>query len=83
MIGAAEKRVCLYVDKLVANQEIVMKPLSSYLGQVPYVSGSSILGNGSIAYILDVNAVVRDAGTVTNHKRESVQQKAQVRADKE
>ncbi|QMV41413.1 chemotaxis protein CheA [Cohnella cholangitidis] len=82
MIGAAEKRVCLYVDKLVANQEIVMKPLSSYLGQVPYVSGSSILGNGSISYILDVNAVVRDAGTVTNHKRESAQQKAQVRADK-
>ncbi|OXS56828.1 hypothetical protein B1A99_18350 [Cohnella sp. CIP 111063] len=69
MIGAAERRVCLYVDRLVANQEIVMKPLSAYLGQVPYVSGSSILGNGSIAYILDVNAVVRDAGTVTDPGR--------------
>ncbi|WP_372635133.1 chemotaxis protein CheW [Cohnella sp.] len=69
MIGAAERRVCLYVDRLVANQEIVMKPLSAYLGQVPYVSGSSILGNGSIAYILDVNAVVRDAGTVIDPGR--------------
>jgi len=69
MIGAADRRVCLYVDRLVANQEIVMKPLSAYLGQVPYVSGASILGNGSIAYILDVNAVVRDAGTVTDPGR--------------
>ncbi|BBI35769.1 chemotaxis protein CheW [Cohnella abietis] len=73
MIGAAEKRVCLYVDRLVANQEIVMKALSSYLGQVHYVSGSSILGNGSIAYILDVNAVVRDAGTVINNKNNRMQ----------
>ncbi|MFC4303073.1 chemotaxis protein CheW [Cohnella boryungensis] len=77
MIGAAERRVCLYVDRLVANQEIVMKPLSSYLGQVSYVSGSSILGNGNIAYILDVNAVVREAGTgIGGAKRDSQQREA-------
>jgi len=69
MIGAAERRVCLYVDRLVANQEIVMKPLSAYLGQVPYVSGASILGNGNIAFILDVNTVVRDAGTAVDPGR--------------
>ncbi|MFD0672316.1 chemotaxis protein CheW [Cohnella sp. GCM10027633] len=63
MIGVADKRVCLYVDRLIANQEIVMKSLGSFLGQVPYVSGSTILGDGSIALILDVNAVVREAGT--------------------
>ncbi|MFC5404531.1 chemotaxis protein CheW [Cohnella soli] len=68
MIGAAEKRVCLYVDKLVANQEIVMKPLSAYVGQVPYISGCSILGNGSISLILDVNSVMRDSGTAKDSK---------------
>lgn len=62
MIGLAEKRVCLYVDKLVANQEIVMKSLGNYLGQVAYVSGATIMGDGRIALILDVNAVIRDSG---------------------
>ncbi|AZN42200.1 chemotaxis protein CheW [Paenibacillus albus] len=62
MIGLAERRVCLYVDKLVANQEIVMKSLGNYLGQVAYVSGATIMGDGRIALILDVNAVIRDSG---------------------
>ncbi|QHT62072.1 chemotaxis protein CheA [Paenibacillus lycopersici] len=63
MIGAADKRVCLFVDRLIANQEIVMKPLGSYLGQVPYLSGATLLGDGSIALILDIHAVMREAGT--------------------
>ncbi|SFS59714.1 chemotaxis protein CheW [Paenibacillus sp. BC26] len=75
MIGLAEKRVCLYVDKLIANQEIVMKSLGSYLGQVAYVSGATILGDGRIALILDVNAVIRDSGA-TIRKSDSSEQQA-------
>ncbi|SDW54796.1 chemotaxis protein CheW [Paenibacillus sp. CF384] len=75
MIGLAEKRVCLYVDKLIANQEIVMKSLGSYLGQVAYVSGATILGDGRIALILDVNAVIRDSGA-TIRKNDSSEQQA-------
>ncbi|MFC5530370.1 chemotaxis protein CheW [Cohnella yongneupensis] len=71
MIGIADKRVCLYVDRLIANQEIVMKSLGTYLGQVPYVSGSTIMGDGSIALILDVNAVIREAGTIVAQSRET------------
>ncbi|QHW34163.1 chemotaxis protein CheA [Paenibacillus rhizovicinus] len=63
MIGAAEKRVCLFVDRLIANQEIVMKPLGAYLGRIPYLSGATLLGDGSIALILDIHAVMREAGT--------------------
>lgn len=76
MIGIADKRVCLYVDRLIANQEIVMKSLGSYLGQVPYVSGSTIMGDGSIALILDVNAVIREAGTDIAHTREEEAKRA-------
>ncbi|REE84402.1 two-component system chemotaxis sensor kinase CheA [Paenibacillus taihuensis] len=75
MIGLAEKRVCLYVDKLVANQEIVMKSLGNYLGQVAYVSGATIMGDGRIALILDVNAVIRDSGA-TISKTNAGEQKA-------
>ncbi|GGA08926.1 chemotaxis protein CheA [Paenibacillus marchantiophytorum] len=59
MIGMAEKRVCLVVDQLIANQEIVIKSLDEIVGHVPYISGTTILGDGLVALILDVNAIMQ------------------------
>ncbi|WP_164821365.1 chemotaxis protein CheW [Paenibacillus koleovorans] len=64
MIGMAEKRVCLLVDRPIANQEIVMKSLGRFIGQVPYVAGSTIMGDGSVAVILDVGSIIQQAGTM-------------------
>jgi two-component system chemotaxis sensor kinase CheA len=69
VLGAAEKRFGIVVDKLVGNQEIVVKPLGSYIGKVEGVSGATILGDGSVACIFDVvglsrmisNKVVKEA----------------------
>ena len=54
LLAVAEKRLGLVVDKLIGNQEIVVKTLGSYVGKVPGVSGSTILGDGKVALILDV-----------------------------
>lgn len=54
IIGLAEKRIGLIIDKLIGNQEIVVKPLGSYVGKVPAVSGSTILGDGTVSLILDI-----------------------------
>lgn len=54
MIGIAEKRIGLIVDKLIGNQEIVIKSMGSYVGKIPAISGSTILGDGKVALILDV-----------------------------
>lgn len=42
------------VDRIVARQEIVSKPLISELSCVGFASGASILGDGSVSLILDV-----------------------------
>ncbi|MHB0938356.1 MAG: chemotaxis protein CheW [Armatimonadota bacterium] len=46
--------VGLAVDEIVGHQEIVVKPLGNYLGEVPGLAGATILGNGRVALILDI-----------------------------
>jgi len=54
LLGIAEKRFGLVVDELIGNQEIVVTNLGSYIGKVEGISGATILGNRSVACILDV-----------------------------
>ncbi|AYO31755.1 chemotaxis protein CheA [Biomaibacter acetigenes] len=54
VLGVAEKRLGLVVDELVGNQEVVVKPLGMYIGKIEGFSGATILGDGSVACILDV-----------------------------
>ncbi len=43
------------VDSLIGQQEIVIKSLGKYLGGIHSVAGATILGNGSVALIVDPN----------------------------
>ena len=53
ILEVEEKNICLFVDKLVGKQEIVVKPIPSYVKKVKGLSGCTQLGDGSIALILD------------------------------
>lgn len=53
ILEVEDKKVCLFVDKLVGEQEIVVKPIPSYIKKVKGLSGCTQLGDGSIALILD------------------------------
>ncbi len=48
-----EKTICLLVDNLIGEQEIVVKPIPKYIKKVRGLSGCTQLGDGSIALILD------------------------------
>jgi two-component system chemotaxis sensor kinase CheA len=48
------------VDRLVGESQTVIKPLGSMFKNVPGISGSSILGNGRVALILDVPGLLRE-----------------------
>lgn len=50
----------IVVDRLVGESQTVIKPLGSMFKNVPGVSGSSILGNGRVALILDVPGLLRE-----------------------
>ena len=51
----------LVVDTLLGEAQTVIKPLSKMFGQVRGISGSSILGSGDVALILDVPALAQHA----------------------
>ncbi|HEV2348760.1 MAG TPA: chemotaxis protein CheA [Terriglobia bacterium] len=53
-----EMRAGLVVDALYGENQIVIKPLGKLFQGLPGVSGSTILGNGRVALILDVPAIV-------------------------
>ncbi|MDG0792942.1 chemotaxis protein CheA [Cohnella ginsengisoli] len=62
IIGSAEKRLALTVDELIGNQEIVIKSLGSYIGKVEGIAGATILGDGSVALILEISALFARTG---------------------
>lgn len=55
-------RFGLAVDDLLAPEEIVVKPLTSGLREIGLFSGATVLGNGTLAMILDVTATAARAG---------------------
>jgi len=55
-------RYGLVVDDLLAPEEIVVKPLSSVLRDIGLFSGATVLGNGTLALILDIAATAARAG---------------------
>lgn len=52
-----ERRMGLVVDSLLERQEIVIKPLGEYLGDLKGISGATILGDGSVILILDPHEI--------------------------
>jgi len=52
-----EKLSAFIVDSLIGQQEIVIKSLGAVLSGVRYIAGATILGDGNVALILDVNSL--------------------------
>ncbi len=53
------KRCGLFVDDLIGQQQVVVKSLEANYQQVEGISGATILGDGSVALILDVPGIFR------------------------
>jgi two-component system chemotaxis sensor kinase CheA len=53
MLRAGEQRVALVVDELLAEQEVVLRPVARGRAALPHVSGAAILGTGRVALVLD------------------------------
>jgi two-component system chemotaxis sensor kinase CheA len=59
IVEAEGGRIAVLVDELLGQQQVVVKNLESNYRKVPNVSGATILGDGRVALILDVGALVR------------------------
>lgn len=54
VVGIAEERLGIVVDSLLGQREVVIKSLGEYLGAIPCIAGSTILGDGRVILIIDV-----------------------------
>lgn len=57
LLESNHKRFGLCVDALVGQQQVVIKSLEKHYRRIPGVSGATIMGDGSVALILDVESL--------------------------
>jgi two-component system chemotaxis sensor kinase CheA len=62
IVGASGARVGVICDRIVGEQEVVVKSLGPLLAAVPGYLGAAIMGDGSVALILDPASLVRRQG---------------------
>ncbi|MRS97612.1 chemotaxis protein CheA [Ralstonia pickettii] len=60
ILDSEGKKIALQVDELVGQQQVVVKNLETNYRRVPGISGATILGDGSVALIVDVSALMRE-----------------------
>ena len=57
LIETTKTRFALQVDDLIGQQQVVIKSLEQHYRRVPGVAGATIMGDGSVALILDVESL--------------------------
>ena len=61
VLEADGNKVALFVDDLLGQHQVVIKNLETNDRRVPMISGATIMGDGHVALILDINALVRNS----------------------
>ena len=61
VLQAGDQRFCLLVDRVVGREEVVIKALPRSLRGLPGYAGASLVGDGRMAMILDVDALLDSA----------------------
>ena len=69
MVDTSEGRFGFVVDRVLGNCQTVIKSLGRFYRQVQVVSGATILGNGTVALILDAERLIQDAMREETHGR--------------
>ena len=61
VLGTAEKRIAFCVDQVLSEQEVLFKSLGSYMTQIRYVAGATVLSSGTVVPILHTPDLLRAA----------------------
>ena len=74
IVDADGEKAAFMVDELLGQHQVVIKSLETNYRKVPGVSGATILGDGRVALILDVTAVVRSGKHQWDEQAETAQE---------
>ena len=69
LVRAGEYSAALLTDEMLASREIVVKSVGPQLASIRGIAGATILGDGRIVLILDINALVRSGAPVVELKK--------------
>lgn len=58
VIESDSESVCMLVDKLIGEQQVVVKPLPNYMKRVKTLTGCTLLSDGSISLIIDIRGLI-------------------------
>lgn len=62
LVETDNKKMCIFADKLIGEQQVVVKPFPKYLSRYNIkgegLSGCTIMGDGSISLIIDTNTLI-------------------------
>lgn len=69
----SDKTVAVKIHAVVGQEEVVIKPLGEYLGNIKGVSGATIRGDGRVVLILDIPSLLKTVSGQNIHGRPSLQ----------
>jgi two-component system chemotaxis sensor kinase CheA len=68
IVGGDNKQIGLVVDSLEGEQDVVIKSMGDYLGEIRGVAGATILGDGRVALILDIATLIDEGEGKDRHE---------------
>jgi two-component system chemotaxis sensor kinase CheA len=54
ILSKNDQHLSISVDQIVGKEQVVIKPIDETLQIIPYLAGTSVLGNGELAFLIDV-----------------------------
>ncbi len=68
IVRHGDKNVGICIDSVAGDQEVVIKSLGPLLGEIPGISGASILGDGRVSLIVDISRAIEEVRHVDLEK---------------
>jgi len=81
VVEAGRRQFALAVDRVLDSEEIVVKPLGRHLSNLPLLAGSTILGDGRVAMILDAAGISSKVDLVSETDEEQKEKHRELSKD--
>ena len=72
VVNYENKRIGLVVDNIVGQYQAVLKPLGKHYRDQEFISSASILGDGTVALVMDTNKMVKKLSTTNKNKPNTI-----------
>lgn len=66
IVAVLGRQIGIVVDTLIGEGDVVIKPLGKFIGDIPGISGATIMGDGDVAIILDISSLINSVQAEMN-----------------